>query len=180
MRIYGNRQIKTLAGQRTRPTLAKVREAIFNIWQEQVQGCRWLDLCAGSGSMGAEALCRGAHQVVGIEKHPQACRIILQNWQQVVQPDQEYRLLRGDISKRLPKLQGNSFDLIYFDPPYDSQLYANVLAAIADYNLLAVNGELAAEYDPKLWQPEAIAGLELCREKTYGRTAIAFYRRSST
>ena len=60
MRIYGNRQLKTLPGQITRPTPARVREAVFNIWQGSVENCRWLDLCAGSGSMGAEALCRGA------------------------------------------------------------------------------------------------------------------------
>jgi len=57
MRIYGNRPIKTLAGQLTRPTTARVREALFNIWQQKLSGCRWLDLCAGNGSMGAEALC---------------------------------------------------------------------------------------------------------------------------
>lgn len=50
MRIYGNRPIKTLAGQLTRPTTARVREALFNIWQQKLSGCRWLDLCAGNGS----------------------------------------------------------------------------------------------------------------------------------
>ena len=68
IRIYGNRPIKTLPGQATRPTPAKVREALFNSWQGRVNGSRWLDLCAGSGAMGAEALCRGASLVVGIEQ----------------------------------------------------------------------------------------------------------------
>ena len=54
MRIYGNRQLKTLPGQATRPTSARVREALFNIWQGEITGCCWLDLCAGNGSMGAE------------------------------------------------------------------------------------------------------------------------------
>ena len=69
MRIYGNRQLKTVPGQRTRPTSARVREALFNILaRSRITGCRWLDLCAGNGSMGAEALCRGASKVVGIEQ----------------------------------------------------------------------------------------------------------------
>ncbi|NES84802.1 MAG: hypothetical protein F6K10_27200, partial [Moorea sp. SIO2B7] len=68
MRIYGNRQLKTLPGRSTRPTSARVREALFNIWQGTILDCRWLDLCAGNGSMGAEALCRGAKMVVGIEQ----------------------------------------------------------------------------------------------------------------
>ncbi len=59
LRIYGNRQLKTLMGQATRPTPSLVREALFNIWQGTIVGCRWLDLCTGSGAMGAEALCRG-------------------------------------------------------------------------------------------------------------------------
>ncbi len=75
LRIYGNRQLKTLPGQATRPTSARVREAVFNIWQGAIADCRWLDLCAGNGSMGAEALCRGASYVVGIELASQACAI---------------------------------------------------------------------------------------------------------
>lgn len=175
MRIYGNRQIKTLPGELTRPTLAKVREAIFNIWQGQVAGCRWLNLCAGSGSMGAEALCRGAVKVVGIEKNSQACRIIQENWQKVAKVDQEYQILKGDLLKRLENLGGETFDLIYFDPPYAAKLYDRVLAKIVDLELLAPSGELAVEYDPKLWQPLELPGLELFKEKNYGKTAIAFY-----
>ncbi|MBE9011730.1 RsmD family RNA methyltransferase, partial [Pseudanabaenaceae cyanobacterium LEGE 13415] len=90
LRIYGNRPIKTLPGQETRPTLARVREAVFNIWQSSIENCRWLDLCTGSGSMGAEALCRGVSTVIGIEQSAAACRIIEQNWKQVAKPDQSY------------------------------------------------------------------------------------------
>ncbi|MEO1509975.1 MAG: RsmD family RNA methyltransferase, partial [Cyanobacteria bacterium J06633_23] len=93
IRIYGNRAIKTLPGQATRPTPAKVREALFNIWQGRLQGCRWLDLCAGSGAMGAEALCRGASNVVGIEKSRSACRIIQTNWQTVAKPEQTFQVI---------------------------------------------------------------------------------------
>lgn len=175
MRIYGNRQIKTLSGDLTRPTLAKVREAIFNIWQGQVQGCAWLDLCAGSGSMGAEALCRGAVRVIGIEKNPQACRIITENWRKIAQPHQQYQVLRGDLLKRLENVAGDRFDLIYFDPPYAAKLYDAVLAKIIDLDLLASGGEFAVEYDPKLWQPPTTPGLTLFKTKHYGKTAIAFY-----
>ncbi|MFM6278371.1 MAG: RsmD family RNA methyltransferase, partial [Dolichospermum sp.] len=76
LRIYGNRLIKTLPGENTRPTSARVREALFNIWQGRITGCRWLDLCAGSGAMGAEALCREASVVIGIEQPSLACGII--------------------------------------------------------------------------------------------------------
>ncbi|MGG6265865.1 16S rRNA (guanine(966)-N(2))-methyltransferase RsmD [Leptolyngbya sp. AN03gr2] len=174
LRIYGNRPIKTLPGQETRPTLARVREAMFNIWQSSIEQCRWLDLCTGSGSMGAEALCRGASIVVGIEQSVAACRIIEQNWKQVAKPEQSYQILRGDVVKRLEKLSGQQFDRIYFDPPYDSDLYVPVLNAIASLNLLAPDGEFAVEHRPDAKLPEI--PLSIVREKRYGNTALTFYQ----
>ncbi len=176
LRIYGNRQIKTLPGQDTRPTSARVRSAVFNIWQGEIAGCRWLDLCAGSGSMGAEALSRGASLVVGIEQSSRACAIIQQNWQQVQNEDQEFQVLRGDVLQRLKNLSGKQFDKIYFDPPYASGLYQPVLEAIADYQLLDPSGEIAAEHSPQNWTSPIIPGWEICREKVYGNTALTFYR----
>jgi 16S rRNA (guanine(966)-N(2))-methyltransferase RsmD len=174
LRIYGNRLLKTLPGQDTRPTASRVREALFNIWQGAIADCRWLDLCAGSGSMGAEALCRGASVVVGIEQSPQACSVIEQNWQKLAKPDQRIQLLRGDILKRLNTLVGQQFDRIYFDPPYASGLYEPVLAAIANLQLLAPNGELAVEHSPDLEIP-IVPGLQITRQKRYGNTALTFY-----
>lgn len=175
MRIYGNRQLKTLPGQSTRPTSARVREALFNMWQNKIEDCSWLDLCAGNGSMGAEALCRGASRVVGIEKNSRACTIIKQNWQKVAQPEQQWRVLRGDVIVKLKSLEGDKFDRIYFDPPYDSYLYLPVLKAIANQRLLSVTGEIAVEHNPKLWQPIKIPGLSIGKSKNYGNTTITFF-----
>jgi 16S rRNA (guanine(966)-N(2))-methyltransferase RsmD len=178
LRIYGNRSLKTLPGQATRPTLARVREAVFNIWQGSIAGCRWLDLCAGTGSMGAEALCRGAIQVVGIEQSQRACAVIQQNWQQIATEEQWFEVIRGDLLKKLPTLTGQSFDRIYFDPPYASPLYESVLAAIAEYKLLAQAGELAVEHSPN--HPGIITptDLKICRTKVYGNTALTFFHSS--
>lgn len=176
MRIYGNRQLKTLPGQETRPTLARVREAVFNIWQGTITDCRWLDLCAGTGSMGAEALCRGASVVVGIEKWGKACTIIQQNWEQVAKPEQEFQVVQGDVVGRVKTLAGQQFDHIYFDPPYASNLYQPVIEAIAQYHLLAEDGELAVEHSPNNFTPPLFSTLEICRQKVYGNSALTFYR----
>lgn len=176
MRIYGNRRLKTLPGQLTRPTSARVREALFNIWRGAIADCRWLDLCAGNGTMGAEALCRGAAVVVGIEKSRPACQLIRHNWQPVARSNQSFEILRGDVRQRLKTLVGSQFDRIYFDPPYTSDLYQPVLDAISALQLLAPDGEIAVECNPKFWQASAIAGLELCRQKSYGKTTLNFYR----
>ncbi|MFM7367943.1 MAG: 16S rRNA (guanine(966)-N(2))-methyltransferase RsmD, partial [Sphaerospermopsis kisseleviana] len=136
-----------------RPTSARVREAVFNIWQGEIDHCRWLDLCAGSGSMGAEALCRGACLVVGIEQASRACAIIQQNWQQIANNEQKFQLLRGNVLQQLKKLSGQKFDKIYFDPPYASGLYEPVLEAIAHYQLLDPQGEIAVEHSPNFTPP---------------------------
>ncbi len=176
LRIYGNRPLKTLPGLETRPTPARVREAVFNIWQGAINGCRWLDLCTGSGSMGAEALCRGASLVVGIEQSAKACSIIGENWEKVVSPEQDFQILRGNVVDKLKTLAGQKFDCIYFDPPYASNLYQPVLEAIAAYKLLDSEGEIAVEHSPNRWNITPIANLEVCRDKVYGNTALTFYR----
>ncbi|MBE9069686.1 16S rRNA (guanine(966)-N(2))-methyltransferase RsmD [Leptolyngbya cf. ectocarpi LEGE 11479] len=175
IRIYGNRSIKTLPGNATRPTPAKVREALFNIWQGRVSGSRWLDLCAGSGAMGAEALCRGASAVVGMEQSNAACRIIQTNWQTVAAPEQTFQVIRGDVTKRLKSLDVPPFDLVYFDPPYAANLYEPVLATLVQKSILAPGATVAAEYTPEFWLPESVHGLELQRTKRYGLTHLALF-----
>jgi len=183
LRIYGNRLIKTLPGGDTRPTPSRVRQALFNIWQGQIEGCRWLDLCSGSGSMGAEALCRGAAIVVGIEQSGRAAAIVQENWRKVAQPHQQFRLIRGDVLEKLATLKGQTFDRIYFDPPYASDLYEPVLEAIARHTLLAPDGEIAVEHGGDRFSDThlqtllpRIAPLVPCREKVYGNTALLFLR----
>lgn len=176
MRIYGNRELKTLEGELARPTTGKVRQALFNIWQGSIRDCRWLDLCAGNGSMGAEALCRGAKEVVGIEQLGEACLLIRENWQKVAQSSQKFQILRGDVLYQLSGLQDGGFDHIYFDPPYRGSLYVPVLSAIAELAILDLSGEMAVEYSRKLWTPVEIPGLTLCREKHYGHSSLAFYQ----
>jgi 16S rRNA (guanine(966)-N(2))-methyltransferase RsmD len=189
LRIYGNRLLKTVPGQQTRPTSARVREAIFNIWQGSISGCRWLDLCAGAGSMSAEALCRGASEVVAIEQSGRACGIIQENLAKVANDDQSFQVLRGDVVKQLKNLAGQQFDRIYFDPPYASDLYQPVISLAA--SLLAPDGEMAVEHDRDMppvgfgdrdLSPETNEEqtdrpiLEICRQKVYGNTAVTFYR----
>lgn len=175
-RIYGNRRLKTLPGLATRPTPARVREALFNIWQGEIAGCRWLDLCTGSGALGAEALCRDASLVVGVEQSAAACQLIRQNWQQLAQPDQQFQVLRGDVVQCLKRLQGQQFDRIYFDPPYQSDLYQPVIALIETMQLLAPAGELAVEHERDRSPVAQVESLVVAEVRTYGRTALTFFR----
>jgi len=176
MRIHGNRQLKILPGLATRPTPARVRAALFNIWQGEIEGCRWLDLCAGSGAMGAEALSRGAAFVLGIEQSVPACHVIQQNWRRIARPSQKFQVVQGEVVQQLKKLSGQEFDRIYFDPPYGSNLYQPVIAAISDYQLLVTHGEMAVEHNPKRPLTAQVSLLVSYRQKIYGDTALTFYR----
>ena len=178
MRIYGNRLLKTLPGQQTRPTSARVREALFNIWQGKIAGARWLDLCAGNGTIGAEALCRGAKFLIGIEQNRRACQIIRENWQKVATPEQQWQIIKGDIRQKLTDLKEQQFDFIYFDPPYASELYDTVLNQIVNFNLLAEGGKLAVEHDSKQWNNQEITNLKVIRQKKYGNTCLTFWEHS--
>jgi 16S rRNA (guanine966-N2)-methyltransferase len=133
IRIYGNREIKTLPGLECRPTAVRVRQALFNIWQGQIQGCRWLDLCTGSGAMAAEALCRGATLVLGIEESKSASQLIRDNCQKLTTGNSQFRLINGRVQKFLPTLVGQQFDRIYCDPPYQGNLYQRILNAIEEH-----------------------------------------------
>ncbi|MGF1512529.1 MAG: 16S rRNA (guanine(966)-N(2))-methyltransferase RsmD [Elainellaceae cyanobacterium] len=189
LRISGNRRLKTLPGQHTRPTPARVREALFNMLQGGAAGGRWLDLCAGSGAVGAEALCRGASYVLGIERSGPACAIVTHNWQQVAKVNQRFDVVRGDVVRQLARLELQPFDYIYFDPPYASNLYEPTLTAIAARPILKQRGTLVVEhsidkalpnyldieYRASLNNPSEHPQLNRYRQKTYGRTQLSFY-----
>ncbi len=179
----GDRRLKTLPGLETRPTPSRVREAIANIWQQRLPGCRWLDLCAGSGAMAAEMLARGAAFALCIERAGAACQLIRENLRDVTGDDRRFAVRRGDVRKVLPSLTLPPFHLVYFDPPYASDLYEPVLhqlAALAyqDAPLLYPDVEIAVEHDRRRELPAEIAGRLLARDRRcYGQTAITFYRR---
>lgn len=176
IRIHGNRQIQTPPGLATRPTPSRVRQALFNIWQGRLRGCHWLDICAGSGAMTAESLCRGAALAVAIEQSRSVSFTIQQNCQNLPGVAQ-LRVITGLAQKVLPTLAGQQFNLVYCDPPYQSDLYAHVLEAIETYQLLAIGGEIALEHgvDRDLEAELRPINLAVCRQKTYGSVALTFY-----
>lgn len=181
LRIYGKRSLKTLPGLATRPTPSRVREALFHIWRASMPDCRWLDICAGAGTMGAEALARGAAFVAGIETSGAACRVIVQNWQAIACPPQQFQLERGDARKALTKFAAlpTPFDYIYFDPPYASDLYVPVLRLVSTLSLLAPEGQMAVESDRDRALPERTERLIQIERRAYGRTALTLYEMAS-
>ena len=134
LRLTGGRKLLSPRGSGTRPTTSRVREAVMNILSPRLSGCRWLDLCSGSGVMGCEALQRGAVMVVAVESNPKTARICEQNLvstQQGTASGSSVNVIRSDVISWLSHdWDKPGFDLVYLDPPYEKGLYQPVLSKL--------------------------------------------------
>jgi len=173
IKIAGS-SIKTLSGLATRPTPSKVRAAVFNIWQWKIRRSHWLDICSGSGAMSAEALVKGVSSVTAIEISRTSCNLIQQNLEKICKPDQSFKIHCGDAIKVLPMLSPHEFDLIYFDPPYQSSLYEPVLEIIPA--LMSPDAVIAVEHSRDR-QLESTFNLQAIDQRIYGQTSVSFFSR---
>ena len=146
--IYKGRRLKTLEGLSVRPTSDRLRETLFNILTPQIEGARFADVCAGSGAIGIEALSRGAGHVTFIESSLKAARIISENLRNCGVSWEDYKVINRDVIRAMKNFasEKSQFDIIYFDPPYNSDIYTPVMWQIANNNLLAEDGVLIVEH----------------------------------
>ena len=140
--LFKGRTLTAPKSSRTRPTQGMLREALFNICQHQVQGARFLDLFAGSGAMGLEALSRGALHATFIERDRQALSALRENIA-LLQVASQTTVMGYDATKSLKHLK-DPFDLIYIDPPYDRSASVEI-EALLSFNLLKPEGWLFLE-----------------------------------
>ncbi|MCR3922940.1 MAG: 16S rRNA (guanine(966)-N(2))-methyltransferase RsmD [Firmicutes bacterium] len=179
VRIIGGsargRQLKTRKGTQTRPTADRIKESLFNIINERLEGASFLDLFAGNGGVGLEALSRGAQRCIFIEKSNQCVKIIKDNLA-LCGLEANGEVLQRDVLAAVGHLQTNldKFDIIFLDPPYHSPALMPVVTRIASAALLATEGVMIVEHhfrDNAWWQPEQ---WQLAREKKYGDTVMTF------
>jgi 16S rRNA (guanine(966)-N(2))-methyltransferase RsmD len=172
------RRLKAPKGKAVRPTSDYLREALFGILGNSVQGVRFLDLYAGSGAVGIEALSRGSAEVVFLERDPACLRVLRENIETAgLGPS---RVLAGDVLRLLPRLarQRESFDIIFLDPPYGSGLGARTLALVASGDLLRPRGVVIIEHFAKELLPERVGNLRRIRERAHGQTVLSFYAKA--
>ncbi len=177
---FKGRPLKVPPGQNTRPTLAKLRQAMFNSIQAYIPDARVLDLFAGSGSLGIEALSRGAESVVAVENHSGAARAIEQNVQ-IFKIQDRYQLIRENVAKVWPRvLEKGPFDLVFADPPYEDGWEGRLLTEAPWEILLKPDGLFLLEWGAlksgKKELPESVPFLVKIREKNYGDTVLTTYR----
>lgn len=165
------RQLACLKGEHTRPTTDRVKENLFNILSPYVAGAQVLDLFAGTGALGIEALSRGAAHCLFVEKDAAAARIVQKNLVAAHVEDRS-TLRRADAFQVLRA--GGQYDLILLDPPYPLGLIPKILEEISRSGLLCEGGIIAAENEGPL--PEAAGCLRRMDERRYGRVWLSFYQ----
>jgi len=180
MRVIGGthrgRRLRSVGGLGVRPTSDRLRETLFNILAPKISGSRFLDICAGSGAVGIEALSRGAVAVTFIERSRPASAVIEANLT-ALGITSDATTINRDAAAALKRLEQGSerFDVAFFDPPYASEVYGQVMRQLGSGDLLSAGAVVIVEHRAKA-PPEAEYGkLRICREVKQGESALAFY-----
>lgn len=169
--IAGSRRslpLKTIEGADTRPTTDRIKETLFNILQDRIPGAYFLDLFAGSGQIGLEALSRGASYAVFVENGKKQGLCIEDNIR-FTKFEEQSRLLKTDVSAAIGQLEGRfTFDLIFLDPPYDSNGAESALSVLSRSSVVKPQALIIAEQkkDADLSYAEEL-GFTITREKIY-------------
>ena len=171
------RRLATLRTLALRPTPDRVREALFNILGARLDGAAVLDLFAGSGAIGLEALSRGARHAIFVEAHAPACRLIENNLR-LCGLHAQGSVFCQDVLDALAaiKKQGQAFEVIFLDPPYRTSLVEEALFQLGDGRLLTAQGQVIAEHFFKRVLSEHYGRLHRVRVTRFGDVALSFYR----
>ena len=170
--LHGGRRLEAPPGEETRPTSDRVREALFSILGARVEGARVLDLFAGSGALGIEALSRGAAEATFVDRSPAAIRVVRAN---LAALGLEAEVVRADAraAVRTARAAARQYDLLFLDPPYRlAGRLAPVLAEAVE-GLLAPGGSVVTESDRRA--PLPLETVPLIDERRYGDTLIRIH-----
>lgn len=162
-----------------RPTSDKVRESLFEILKNRIDGSSFLDLYSGSGAVGIEALSRGAKKVVFVDNNRNCNSILKANLAKLGVPESLYDIYNKDCINGIKVLQGsgNCFDTVFLDPPYYRDLAKNTLIELSGCAILTPNALVIAEVFKKEGLPEESGVFKKIRSSKYGDTLLEFFRK---
>jgi 16S rRNA (guanine966-N2)-methyltransferase len=180
--LFKGRTLKTTTGPGFRPAMGKVREALFSMLE--ARGIVWpqarvLDLFAGSGSLGFEALSRGAGSVVFVESAPHAAAVIAKNAEMLGLGTDRSILWREDVGKALIRRPERPFSVIFIDPPYREPFLDRTLAALTRNGWLAPGAIVNAEVESRASFRADLPGLSALTDRPYGQTRILLWSANS-
>ncbi|MFT3745053.1 MAG: 16S rRNA (guanine(966)-N(2))-methyltransferase RsmD [Pyrinomonadaceae bacterium] len=173
---YGGRVLKSPPDNKTRPTSDRLRETLFNVLAPRIdEETRFLDLCAGTGAVGIEALSRGAAFVTFVDRSKKSCALIEQNLDSLAIPEEATNILGLDAENFTGREHTTGWDIAFFDPPYESD-YALVLHEFGfNKTLLNEDGLLVVEHHTKKQMPDEVGHLRRWRVLKQGETTLSFY-----
>jgi 16S rRNA (guanine(966)-N(2))-methyltransferase RsmD len=176
---FRGRVIKSPTDSRTRPTSDRLRETLFNVLAPRIEGARFLDMCAGSGAIGMEALSRGAEHVTFVDRSRKVCALIEENLDLLGIPEAETDIQALSAENFVGRKHELGWDIVFYDPPYDSN-YEVVLHEFGtpEGNLLNEDGILIAEHHTKHMLPDSAQSVRRWRILKQGETSLSFYERS--
>lgn len=178
--IYRGRVIKSPADNKTRPTSDRLRETLFNILAPRIdENTRFLDLCAGTGAIGIEALSRGALFATFVDKSKRSCALIEENLDLLKIPEEETEIINLSAESFTSRQHSAGWDIVFFDPPYQTE-YSFVLRDFGDTEstLLNEDGILIAEHHTKNELPDEVLSLRRWRILKQGETCLSFYEKN--
>lgn len=181
---YRSRPLRSLRGMDIRPTSDRLRETLFNVLTagkpEALEGTTWLDLFAGTGAVGIEALSRGAKQVCFVESSPTAAAVIRGNLQSL-DITEGFRILSDHLPQAFWRMEREhvAADLVFIDPPYRMKdAYRETLRALADSPVIWAMSVVIAEHEKQFEPGEEFGDLRRFRKLVQGSAALSFYRRA--
>ncbi len=168
---YKGRLLNIPDSKTTRPTTDKVKQAIFSIVKKYIEGAIFLDLFAGSGSIGIEAISRGAKKTYLNEKDVRAFKIIKENLKSLNIEESLYELVLKDYRLFLKKYKDVKFDVVFLDPPYRFKINQEVIKEMGERNMLSANAIIISEQDEKNKEVDGF----FMKEYRYGEKYVAIY-----
>ncbi len=177
---YRGRVLKSPADYRTRPTSDRLRETLFNVLNPQISGdTRFLDLCAGTGAVGIEAISRGAGFTTFVDKSHRVCALIEENLDLLQIPEEQTEIFQSVAEKFVSRNHSAAWNIIFYDPPYQENYRPFLFAFAANAaNLLGSDGILIVEHHAKNILPDAVGDVRRWRVLKQGETHLSFYERN--
>jgi len=176
---YRGRNLKSPPSLQVRPTSDRLRETLFNVIAPRIAGARFLDLCAGSGAVGIEALSRGANNVTFVDKSRKMCALVEANLDLCRVPEEQTEVVQAEAADYLArslKQKAAPWDIAFFDPPYATD-YLSVIELFGQNNgkVLAEDGMLIVEHHHKNSFPDAVGSIIRSRILKQGDSALSFF-----
>ncbi len=177
---YKGRQLTSFKADHIRPTMDRVKETLFNKLMHDIEGSRVLDLFAGTGNLGIEALSRYAQHVTFVELNPKSIDIINKNLDLLKVPDEDCQVIKKDVLRYVKSYSGEPFDIVFIDPPFTEKIADQVMKAVGESSLFGDSTIIAIESIKQEHIGDTYSELECFDRQNYGDKSLSLFRKRAT